>query len=215
MDANAREAKVIRRLIVGAAAIVVAGAVVSAQQKKPSPDGLASTEIGGKYVGAEPVYVGGKWIEISYGRPIKRGRVDLWGSGGDYGKRLNAGAPVWRAGADNSTYLMTQAALVINGKAVEPGGYTLFIDLKPNNWTFIVSNWEAQRFYNPDNRAQLWGAFGYTADKDVVRAPMTVSKLPYSMDELTWAFIDMSDAGGRMALMWDTVMATVPFTIAK
>jgi hypothetical protein len=25
--------------------------------------------VGGRYVGAEPVYVGGRWIEISYGRP--------------------------------------------------------------------------------------------------------------------------------------------------
>lgn len=203
-----------RTYLVGAVAIVLTAAV-SAQQKKPSPDGLASTEIGGQYVGADQVYVGGKWIEISYGRPIKRGRVDLWGSGDEYGKRLYAGAPVWRAGADNSTYLMTQAALVINGKTIEPGGYTLFIDLKPNNWTFIVSNWEPQRFYNPSNRAQLWGAFGYTPDKDVVRARMTLSKLPFSMDELTWAFVDMSDAGGRMAVMWDTIMATVPFTVGK
>jgi hypothetical protein len=196
-------------------AIVLAAASLSAQQKKPSPDGLASTEIGGKYVGADQVYLGGKWVEISYGRPIKRSRVDLWGSGDDYGKRLYAGAPVWRAGADNSTYLMTQSTLVINRKTIEPGGYTLFIDLKPNNWTFIVSNWEAQRFYNPSNREQLWGAFGYTAAKDVVRAPMTLSKLPFSMDELTWAFIDMSDAGGKMAIMWDTIMATVPFVIGK
>lgn len=53
--------------------------------------------MGGEYekpAGAdEPVYTGGKWIEISYGRPIKRGR-DLWGSGASYGKSLLAGAPI-------------------------------------------------------------------------------------------------------------------------
>lgn len=196
-------------------AIVLTAATLSAQQKKPSPDGLASTEIGGKYVGAQPVYLGGKWLEISYGRPIKRGRADLWGSGENYGKALNAGAPVWRAGADNSTYLMTQATLVIGGKTIEPGGYTLFIDLKPDDWTLIVSNWQPQRFYNPSNRAQLWGAYGYTPEKDVVRVRMTLSKLPFSMDELTWAFIDMSDAGGKLAIMWDTMMATAPFTVPK
>jgi hypothetical protein len=203
-----------RTVILGAVAVVLAGTMAAAQQKKPSPDAYAATQIGGRYVGSEPVYVDGKWIEISYGGPIKRGR-DLWGSGDDYGKRLYAGAPVWRAGADNSTYLMTQAALVINGKTIEPGGYSLFIDLKPNTWTFIVSNWQPQRFYNPGNREQLWGAFRYTPDKDVVRAPMKLSTLPFSMDQLTWSFIDMSDAGGAIALMWDRQMAVVPFAVGK
>jgi hypothetical protein len=53
-----------------------------AERKPASPEGFAATQVGGTYVkGAdEDVYQGGKWIEISYGRPIKRGR-DLWGSG--------------------------------------------------------------------------------------------------------------------------------------
>jgi hypothetical protein len=195
-----------------AAAILIAGAIAGGQQKKPSPDAYAATQIGGRYEGATPVYVGGRWIEISYGGPIKRGR-DLWGSGAAYGQMLNAGAPVWRAGADVSTYLMTQATLVINGKTVEPGGYSLFVDLKPDNWTLIVSAWQPQRQYNPSNREQLWGSFGYTPDKDVVRAPMTLSTLPFSMDQLTWSFVDMSDAGGKFALMWDRQVTMVPFSV--
>ena len=195
-------------------ALVGVSGIVLAQQKKPSPDGHAGAEVGGRYVGAEPVYVGGKWIEISYGRPLKRGR-DLWGSGDDYGKRLNAGAPVWRAGADNSTYLMTQAAIVIGGRTIAPGGYTMFVDLKPGAWTLIVSDWQPQRFFNPANREELWGAFRYTPDKDLVRSPMKLSTLPFSMEQLTWAFLDMTDAGGTMAIMWDRQMASVPFAIAQ
>jgi Protein of unknown function (DUF2911) len=203
-----------RTFSLAAMLIALASAFVTAQQKKPSPDAYAATEIGGRYVGAEPTYLDGKWIEISYGGPIKRGR-DLWGSGAAYGKMLYNGAPVWRAGADVSTYLMTQASLVINGKTIEPGGYSLFIDLKPNNWTFIVSSWQPQRSFNPANRDQLWGAFGYTPSKDIVRARMTLSTLSFSMDQLTWSFIDMSDAGGKFAIMWDRQMATVPFSIGK
>ena len=187
----------------------------SAQRRITSPDGHAATEIRGHYEGAEePVYVGGKWIEISYGRPIKRGR-DLWGSGASYGKRLNNGAPVWRAGADISTYLMSELPLVINGKTVPAGGHTLFVDLKENNWTFIVSDWQPQQKYNPGDRTKLWGSFGYTKDKDVVRAPMKLTTLPYSTEELLWEFLDMSENGGTIALRWDRMMATVPFTIGK
>lgn len=191
---------------------LLAQAPLGAQQKKPSPDAYAATQVGGRWVGTGPDYVGGQWIEISYGGPIKRGR-DLWGRGASYGARLNNGAPVWRAGADVSSYLMTQARLVIDGTTIEPGGYSLFIDLQPEGWTLIVSNWQPQRVFNPNNRDQLWGAFGYTPAKDVVRARMTMTTLPFSMDQMTWSFLDMSDAGGRLALMWDTVMAAVPFRV--
>ena len=58
----------------------------SAQQAGSSPAGTAEIEIGGKWEtqkapnGRErQVYTGGKWITISYGRPIKRGR-ELFGS---------------------------------------------------------------------------------------------------------------------------------------
>jgi hypothetical protein len=203
-----------RILFVCGLLMAFASASMLAQQKKPSPDAYAATQVGGHYVGAsEPDYVDGKWIEISYGGPIKRGR-DLFGTGATYGKMLNNGAPVWRAGADVSTYLMTQARLVINGKTIEPGGYSLFIDLKANDWTLIVSGWQPQKVFNPNNRDQLWGSFGYTRDKDLVRAKMTLTTLPFAMDQMTWSFIDMSDKGGRIAIMWDKVMAAVPFSVA-
>jgi hypothetical protein len=143
---------------IGAAAIAVlaAGVWVGAQGggRPASPAGSSATQVGGKYAtpaGAdEPQYQGGKWIEITYGRPIKRGR-DLWGTGADYGKKLNAGAPVWRAGANVTTRLKTEVPLVINGKTVAPGEYSMFIDLKPNAWTLIVSYWAAQTRYVPIN----------------------------------------------------------------
>ena len=188
---------------------------LSAQRRITSPDGHAATEIRGHYEGAEdPEYVGGKWIEISFGRPIKRGR-DLWGSGGAYGKFLNHGAPVWRAGADISTFLMSDLPLVVNGKTIPAGGHSLFIDLRERNWTFIVSDWQPQQRFNPGDKTKLWGSFGYTKDKDVVRAPMTLTTLPYVTEELTWEFIDMSDAGGTLAFRWDNIMATVAFAIPK
>jgi hypothetical protein len=53
-------------------------------------------------------YEGGKWIEITYGRPLKRGR-NLWGSGVNYGKDASVGTPIWRAGANVTTRLATEA----------------------------------------------------------------------------------------------------------
>ena len=207
-----------RKLIATGAAALAMAALVFAQGGRPaSPAGTAATEIGGKYdtSGAEPVYKGGKWIEVTYGRPIKRGRDVFGGSGDTYGKLANPDAPVWRAGANVSTQLKTDVPMTINGKTVAPGTYTVFIDLKPNNWTFIVSNWPAQTRYDTKNKEALWGAYEYTPEKDVVRAPMALGTLPFSVDQLTWDFTDMTDAGGKLTIMWDNVVASVRFTVGK
>jgi hypothetical protein len=197
------------------------GAVVAAQgggQRPASPAGSSATQVGGKYVtppgSTEASYQGGKWIEITYGRPIKRGR-DLWGSGADYGKKLLDDAPVWRAGANLTTQLKSEVPLVFGSKTVAPGDYDVFIDLKPGAWTFILSTWPAQTRYDPNNKDAVFGAFNYTPDKDVLRTPMTLGTLPFSVDQLTWNFHDMSETGGKLAIMWDKTVASVPFAVGK
>src|SRR6476620_8321292 len=108
-----------KRMVMTAALAAIALTVVGAQGRRPaSPDGSSATEIRGKYTtGEEPQYQNGKWIEITYSRPIRRGR-DLWGSGANYGKMLNNGAPVWRAGANVSTRIKTELPLEIGGKTI-------------------------------------------------------------------------------------------------
>ena len=204
-----------RKLTATLAIAMAVTAFALAQGGRPaSPAGTAATEIGGKYDNAaEPTYKGGKWIEITYGRPLKRGRDVLGGTGDKYGKVANPDAPVWRAGANYSTQLKTEVPLSINGKTIAPGTYTMFIDLKPNAWTLIVSTWKAQTRYDPKNTAEIWGAYGYTPDKDVVRAPMKLETPPHAMEQLTWQFVDMTDAGGALAIVWDKTMASVPFKV--
>ena len=192
-------------------AITVLGAMVGAQNRRPaSPAGSSATQVGGKHDQREG-YVGGKWIEVQYGRPIRRGR-DLFGPA-DYAEALKDGAPVWRAGANVSTRLITEVPLAIGGKTVAPGTYTMFIDLKGAAWTLIVSTWPAQTTYDDKNKQALWGAYEYTPDRDVLRTPMKVETLPYSHDQLSWEFLDMSDDGGRLALFWDKKLASVNFRV--
>ena len=203
------------------AALIGAGflllATGSAQSGRlASPAGASSAEVTGRY-NERGAYVGGKWIEVRYGRPIKRGRDLFGGTGANYGKTVNPDAPVWRAGANVTTQLKTEVPLVLNGKTIAPGTYTMFIDLKPNNWTLIVSNWKAATRFDPKNDAaktgEVFGAYGYAPDKDVVRAPMKVSTLPFSVDQLTWDFTDMTDAGGNITIMWDKTAASAPFKV--
>jgi hypothetical protein len=191
-----------------------------------SPDGSAQTQVLGKWAkGDRPAftlgretYQGGKWIEITFGRPLQRGR-DLFGSGENYGKAANdVGAPgfppppVWRAGANVTTRLKTEATLTFGAKKVPAGEYSLFINLdKPTEWTLIVSNWAAQAKFNPQDKTALWGAYGYTPDKDVARIPMKVDALPFAVDQLTWTFLDMTNDGGRVALMWGKSIGSAAF----
>src|SRR5499427_10627742 len=139
-----------RSLAIAATAVAFSGIVARAQTtaRPMSPDGSAQTQVLGKWVkGDRPAftlgretYQDGKWIEITYGRPLQRGR-DLFGSGANYGKAANdVGAPgfspppVWRAGANQTTRLKTEVPLVLGTTTVPPGEYSLFIDLKLAQW---------------------------------------------------------------------------------
>src|SRR5215216_3650894 len=140
-----------RRLVAGMFALATAATIVRAQtpNRPMSPEGSAQVQVLDTVTKPErPAftlgrenYQGGKWIEITYGRPLQRGR-DLFGSGANYGKALNdVGAPgfppppVWRAGANVTTRLKTEVPLVFGSKTVPAGEYSLFIDLKPAEWT--------------------------------------------------------------------------------
>lgn len=204
-------------------ALFVAGALLIGQANRPlSPNGIASVQVLGQWVASEREtftmggarYQGGRWIDITYGRPMLRGREAFGGTGAEYGKATYAGAPVWRAGANVSTRLKTEVPLVIGTTTVPAGEYSLFIELlQPTEWTFIVSGWAAApRFDSTDG---LYGAFGYTPDKDLVRTAMTVDTLPYTVEQLTWQFLDMTADSGRMAIMWDRTIASVPFRVDR
>jgi hypothetical protein len=203
-------------------AIVAAAAAVFAQTpapaRSPSPDGIASVQVGEWKADDKPGarVANGKWIEILYGRPLKRGRADLFGYGETYGTALKGGATVWRAGANVLTRLRTEVPIVLGGKTVPPGEYTLFVDMKtPTDWTLIVSSQPAQAADDVPTRSKVWEAFVYAPDKDVARAPMRVEPLPYSMEQLTYAFTDVTGAAGTLRLMWDNVNASVAFTVAR
>jgi hypothetical protein len=203
-----------------AAVGLLAGTVSAQSQSRPaSPRGTAATQVGGKWVSekpdASPSYVGGKWIEIDYGRPIKRQREQLFGSGADYGKAVNAGAPLWRAGANQTTRLTTEAPLTISGTRLEPGTYNLMIDLAPGRWTLVVSSQAVQTIYDPNEKAALWGSYNYEPGKDVLRAPMQLLTSTVSVDQLTWGFVDVTATGGKIALWWDREFAVVPFEVAR
>lgn len=186
-------------------ALLLGAADFAAAQDRPaSPRGEASTQIGS---------TDGPWMIVDYGRPILRGRTNPYGSGEEYGSGLNAGAPVWRAGANVSTTLTTQTDLGMGGAHIPAGTYTLFIELSgPGQWTLIVSNHKAKSNFRSEEEG-LWGSYGYSPDMDVVRVPMQVQPLDVSLDQFTIAFMNVSESGGQIGFGWGTSMGIAAFEV--
>ena len=185
--------------------LLLSGVVLSAQERRPaSPEGTSATQINGK------------WLEIVHGRPILRGRTDIFGSGTDYGKVLFDGGTVWRAGANVSTRLKSEAALEIGGKRVAPGEYVMLIDLKgPGDWTLILSTQPYTLTFDPQNTKELYGGYNYRPEHDVTRQRMRTEPLPFSVDQLSWVFTDVTATGGTLRIVWEKVMASAPFKILE
>lgn len=194
-----------RRILFGALAVVAGLGLAEAQQRRPaSPEGTAATQ------------VGGRWLEIVYGRPILRGRTNIYGAGAEYGKTLLDGGPVWRAGANVSTRLRSEVPLEVGGKRIPAGEYVMLIDLKgEQDWTLILTSQPYALTFDPQNTRELYGGYNYRPDHDVARVPMRVEPLPFSVDQLIWSFTDVTPAGGTLRLAWERTMASAPFKILE
>src|ERR1700688_1910286 len=91
--------------------------------------GLAAGAIPGEAQLASPTaraackFVDGKAITVNYSSPRRRGRK-IFGDLVPFGK-------VWRAGADDATSFVSNVDVVVGGKNVPAGRYTLFTLLAP------------------------------------------------------------------------------------
>ena len=134
----------------------------------------------------------GKTISVAYSSPRMKGRK-IFGGLVPFGE-------VWRAGANEATTFVTNADLVVGGKNVPVGSYTLFTFPTQNKWTLIISK-----------RTGEWG-IPYPGEQfDFLRTDMKLSKLPAPLENFTISF-DQSDAACTLKLDWDTNRASVEFT---
>ena len=219
---NDRRMRDMRRIGFPTIILLAASVLVSAQQERAaSPAGSAATVVGGEWVkNAEgaAVYQGGKWIEITYSRPILRQRTSIFGTGADYGAALRAGAAVWRAGANQTTEFKTEVPLIFGSTKLPAGAYGLLVDLKsPTEWTLILTSQprgQPQPGGGGGNPGELVGATNYNPKFDVVRAPMRVdSKAASKLDQMTIYFVDVTRTGGTLAIAWEHTVATVEFRV--
>jgi hypothetical protein len=138
---------------------------------------------------------GGKTIHVDYSSPRMRGRK-IYGGLVPYGE-------VWRAGANEATTFVTDTALIVGGKEVPAGNYTLFAIPKPDAWTLIISK-----------KTGEWGVPYPGESDDFARVPMKVSKLHAPVEDFTIAF-DREGDGCTLRLDWETTRASVKISEKK
>lgn len=136
--------------------------------------------------------VGGHSITIKYSSPRVKGREgQLFGPGGRISHDPHY--PVWRAGANSATTLVTDSDLTIGDVKVPAGTYTLFVDISnPDQWTLIVNK-----------KTGEWG-LAYDGTQDLGKTSMTMGKPPSMVEDLTWSIQD-----GKITLAWEDHSASV------
>lgn len=145
---------------------------------RPSPAARASCDLGG-----------GKTVNVDYSSPRAKGRK-IFGELVKYGE-------VWRTGANEATTFVTTADLMVGGKHVAAGSYTLFTVPDKEKWTLVISK-----------KTGEWGIPYPGADQDLVRVDMKASSLPAAMESFTIAF-DKAAGGCTLRIEWEKTQATV------
>ena len=115
-----------RRIFVMALAAAVAAPLVAVAQdlhpsRRPSPLGWSRIALGDTYV------------SVIYGRPYKRGRANIFG-GKDSGAIVPFGDR-WRTGANEATEITVTSNVLVGGKPLRAGTYSLFTTPGPETWT--------------------------------------------------------------------------------
>jgi hypothetical protein len=152
-----------------------------------SPPASASCDLGG-----------GKTIKTDYSSPRLKGRKMVGGQD-PYGT-------VWRNGANAATTFVTSADIVVGGKTVPAGSYTLFVLPTEEKWTLIV-NKKTTVNGKPDGK-RIWGIpYTYEAD-ELARIDMKMSTLPSPVENFTIAY-DKTSTGCTLREDWDKTRATV------
>lgn len=143
-------------------------------------------------------FADGKTITVDYSSPRVRGRK-IFGGLVPYGQ-------VWILGANQATTFDTTANVTAADKEVPAGNYTLFAIPTLKSWTLIV---------NKTSREDIGFMSRYPGESsDLVRIPMTVSKLPSKLEDFTISFVP----GGStctMHLDWDLTRASLPISEKK
>lgn len=122
-------------------------------------------------------------VTIDYGRPAVKGRT-IFGDLEKFDK-------VWRTGANEQTEIEFSTDVMLNGKKVAKGRYSLFtIPKKGNKWTVILNKDLGQ-----------WGAYAYKEANDLMRFEVDVMTID-NVERLEFSFDTLTLSSGHLVFKW-------------
>jgi hypothetical protein len=130
---------------------------------------------------------------VIYSRPQKEGRTI-------FGGLINYG-DIWRLGANEATEIEFYEPVVIGGKKIPKGRYSLYALVNKESWTFII---------NADT--DTWGAFKYDESKDIARVNVPIEHTEDTVETFSMDFEKMDDNFG-LIVAWENVRATLPISL--
>jgi hypothetical protein len=131
-------------------------------------------------------------IQVSYARPLARGRKIFGG--------LVPFGTMWRTGAADCTVLTLKEDVIIGGKKLGAGKYSLFTIPAENEWTVIL---------NSD--VSMHGTSGYDAKKDVHRFTAKSIKTDRFYESFTIEINDLMPNGdASLNLIWENTLVKIP-----
>jgi Protein of unknown function (DUF2911) len=125
-------------------------------------------------------------MTVNYSRPRARGRTNLFGSRVRWGE-------IWTPGANEATTLAVSKDVVIEGKPVPKGKYSVWVVVQPREWEMVL-----------DRDTALYHMQGPKQRPGQVRFPVRREPRPF-MEVLTWWFPEVRSNGVTLAFQWDTV----------
>ena len=134
--------------------------------------------------------IDGVEVSLEYGRPQVKDRT-IWGKLVPYGK-------VWRTGADEATTITFGADVLVQGKALPAGTYSLFTIPEEGEWTVIFNKVASQ-----------WGAYSYDEGEDALR----VSAKPEASDATE--ALEFAIEGSSVSLHWEKLAVSFEVSAAS
>jgi DUF2911 family protein len=141
--------------------------------------------------------VGRARITVDYGRPAVRGRAVF--------SRGVLGDTVWRLGANAATQFTTTTDLVVNGKRLPAGTYSLWVRVSPDNSSYAL-------VFN--SQSGQWGT-EHHADRDLVSVPLTVRQLPSNQERLAISVDGDGDDGAIFRARWAQLELSARLEVAS
>lgn len=130
-------------------------------------------------------------MSIDYSRPSMRGRKIFGG--------LVAYGEVWRTGANAATKVTFGEDVIVGGKEIKAGSYSLYTIPNATEWEIILNT-----------NTGHWGTGGYSTDEDAARFKVKPTKFNNAAETFTITIDDITFTTCNITLKWENTKVVIP-----